>query len=270
MRKARYPGAHTAKAETGGPVKKATPHQEKPGEGLPLFRRAREKDRGTLPREERVFSPETEGAERQAALSRGNTGRMPKTAPERTGRIAQPATEETVRTSLSRTGHIRVETPVFPTRERRRPSRRLIFFLSAVAAALLLAVVAFALRRPIDEGVYETSMAKAVEAYENADLDNALRFLRRAAAVEETDECLKLMARCYEQTGMLDKALADAAKDPKRQDQIMAAEANKIAGRRERNEFYEKAPEAPQAQSGDAQKNKEPSARERLGEYFNI
>ena len=29
-------------------------------------------------------------------------------------------------------------------------------------------------------------------------------------------------------------------------------------------------PEAPQAQSGDAQKNKEPSARERLGEYFNI
>lgn len=87
-----------------------------------------------------------------------------------------------------------------------------------------------------------------------------------AAYPEELDKTVDaLMANAQ-----LNKALADAAKDPKRQDQIMAAEANRIAGRRERNEFYEKAPEAPQAQSGDAQKNKEPSARERLGEYFNI
>lgn len=43
----------------------------------------------------------------------------------------------------------------------------------------------------------------------------------------------------------LNNALAAAAKDPKTQDKIMAAEVNKLAGRRERNEFYEKAPEAP-------------------------
>lgn len=87
-----------------------------------------------------------------------------------------------------------------------------------------------------------------------------------AAYPEELDATVTKLAANAE----LNKALAAAAKDPKMQDKIMAAEYNKLAGRRERNEFYEKAHEAPQAQSGEAQKNKEPSARERLGEYFNI
>ena len=52
----------------------------------------------------------------------------------------------------------------------------------------------------------------------------------------------------------LNNALAAAAKDPKMQDRIMAAEVNKLAGRRERNEFYEKAPEAPQRKNEDPQR----------------
>ena len=111
------------------------------------------------------------------------------------------------RAAPSRAGHILVEAPVFPPRERRKLSRRMIFLLAAIAAALLLGVIALALRRPIDEGAYEANMAKAVEAYDREDLDNALRYLRRAAPFEETDECLKLMASCYEKAGMLDKAL---------------------------------------------------------------
>ncbi|MDO4973852.1 MAG: leucine-rich repeat domain-containing protein [Eubacteriales bacterium] len=100
-----------------------------------------------------------------------------------------------------------METPAFPGRERRKPSRRLIFFLAAVIAALLLGVVAMAILRPVGEGAYEENMAKAAEAYDQGDWDNALRYLRRAASYEETDECRKRMAACYEQTGMLDKAL---------------------------------------------------------------
>ena len=56
------------------------------------------------------------------------------------------------------------------------------FFAAAVAAALLLGAVAVLLRKPIDEGAYERNMARAAEAYEQADLDNALRYLRRAAS----------------------------------------------------------------------------------------
>ena len=52
----------------------------------------------------------------------------------------------------------------------------------------------------------------------------------------------------------LNNALAAAAKDPKMQDRIMAAEVNKLRGRRERNEFYEKAPKAPQRKNEDPQR----------------
>ena len=83
----------------------------------------------------------------------------------------------------------------------------MIFFAAAIAAALLLGVVAAVFRQPLDEGAYEKNMDKALAAYEQSDLDNALRYLRRAASFEQTDECLKLMAACYEQVGMLDKAL---------------------------------------------------------------
>lgn len=100
----------------------------------------------------------------------------------------------------------RTAAPTKPRRRRRLP-RGLIFFFAAIASALLLAAVAMLARRPVGENVYEENMAKAIECYDRADMANALRYLRRAAAVEETDECLMLMATCYERENMLDKAL---------------------------------------------------------------
>lgn len=87
-----------------------------------------------------------------------------------------------------------------------------------------------------------------------------------AAYPDQLDNTVSVLAANTE----LNRVLAEAAKDPKRQEQIMAAEVNKLAGRRERNDFYEKAPGAPQAQNGEPKKEKDPSARERLGEFFNI
>lgn len=201
MSRARYTGAHAAKPADKAPVRKAPIRKEKPRSKPPLSRVSRRRD---------PEQPVREKTGPQAVPVSEKTERLNAPVREKTGRVAAPARETTgrlKRAETKRSDHIRVVTPVFPARERRKPSRRLIFLLAAVAATLLLAVVAFLLRRPIDEGVYEKNMAKAVEAYGQADLDNALRYLRRAASVEETDECLKLMASCYEQTGMLDKAL---------------------------------------------------------------
>ena len=199
MSRARYTGAHTAKTEDKAPVRKAPTRKEK------------RRTKATFSDGTGQSGKKTSAPMPQPSLpAKEKTGRLSAPTQEETGRAAASAQEGTVlfrSKELSQTGHIRVETPAFPARERKKPSRRLAFLMAAILAALLLGTVAFLLRRPIDEGVYEKNMAKAVEAYDQADYDNALRYLRRAASVEETDECLKRMAICYERTGMLDKAL---------------------------------------------------------------
>lgn len=100
-----------------------------------------------------------------------------------------------------------VQTKRRSRRGKLRMSRRMKFLLGAVVAALLLAVAAFAMRRPTIESIYRENMKKALVAYEQSDYDNSLRFLRRAAACEESEECLLLMASCYEQSGQLDRSL---------------------------------------------------------------
>ena len=52
-----------------------------------------------------------------------------------------------------------------------------------------------------------------------ADYDGALSILRKAASVEKTDECLLLMAECYENQGNYTKAL---------QEQELAAVISKV------------------------------------------
>lgn len=99
--------------------------------------------------------------------------------------------------------------PPAPKRLRKRRlhmSRRGVFLLAALLALLLLlsAVLFLAMTH---EDVYEANMARAQEAMERADWDRALRHLRLAAAHEQSDDCLLLMASCYENLGNLDKAL---------------------------------------------------------------
>lgn len=198
MRKIRYTGAHTAEAVSGTPKRQSSSRPKK--REKPFVLRARLHKRQETPGHEK------RGLETEQERKRTGTGLTPKRSriPDRPPRTATNRADPAM---PPRTGHIRVERPAFMERKRWKPSRRLIFFAAAIVAALLLGAVAIASRQPIDAGVYEKNMAKAIEAYDQADLDNALRYLRRAASVEETDECLKLMATCYEKTGMLDKAL---------------------------------------------------------------
>ena len=198
MSRARYTGAHVAKEADAAPAEKA-PIRKKPKRAKPPVLRP------ALPTKRK----ETDRAKQSPPSGQKRTSRIP--ASEETRLVSmdptareQPGTQEGA--GPSRTASARVQVSFMPP-IRRRPSRRLIFLLAAISAALLLAVVAILLRKPLDEGAYEKNMAKAIEACDRADLDNALRYLRRAASYEETDECLRLMASCYEQAGMLDKAL---------------------------------------------------------------
>ncbi len=108
--------------------------------------------------------------------------------------------------------HAKRAAPVEPSRRRKPPparrrlSKRMRFLLAAVAAALLLGAAALILT-PAETGLYEANMSRALEAWEQADWERALQHLRLASALDESDDCLLLMASCYEQLGNLDKAL---------------------------------------------------------------
>lgn len=209
MSRARYTGAHAAKPAAKDPEKKAPNRPDKRRAGPPRAWPARTGQKASARTGPASF-PAEERTTRVSAPARDGTGSFPSAVPEKTGRLSPTAQERTGRlekTELFHTGYIRVEAPATPQRGRRKPSRRLIFFLAAVIAALLLGVVAMVILRPVGEGAYEENMTKALAAYDQGDWDNALRYLRRAASYEETDECRKLMAACYEHTGMLDKAL---------------------------------------------------------------
>ena len=89
----------------------------------------------------------------------------------------------------------------------REKRKRSLFLIGTVAAVLLLAVLAALQIRYTRTDLYAENMAQAEESRRAGDYDSALRALRKAAAERETEECLLLMADCYEQQGNLDKAL---------------------------------------------------------------
>ena len=76
-----------------------------------------------------------------------------------------------------------------------------------ITALLLLAVLAALQLHYSRTDVYAESMTLAAQSREAGDYDSALRALRKAAAERETEECLLLMADCYEEQDNLEKAL---------------------------------------------------------------
>ena len=98
-----------------------------------------------------------------------------------------------------------------------RPARRQLspgerkkrrwFLLGTAAALLLLAVLAALQLHYTRPDAYAENMALAEESRRAGDYDSALRALRKAAAEQESVECLLLMADCYEEQGNLEKAL---------------------------------------------------------------
>ena len=89
----------------------------------------------------------------------------------------------------------------------KRPSRRRAYVICTILAAVFIIALAVVLMSISDNRTYNDYMNQAQLLYYNKDYDGALSILRKAAAVEKTDECLLLMAECYEIQGNYTRAL---------------------------------------------------------------
>ncbi len=88
----------------------------------------------------------------------------------------------------------------------RHPIRWRMGLAIFVAAAVIIAV-AVVMIGDLDERDYARCMEQARESYQAGDYDSALSSLRRAESIAYSDECLMLMADCYEAQGNLELEL---------------------------------------------------------------
>ena len=91
--------------------------------------------------------------------------------------------------------------------KKRKLSRRALFVGGFLLAFALVVMAASLLRGASDRRSYHAYYTQAETAYADRDWESALTWLRKAIAIDEKDECLLLMADCYEKLGNLDKAL---------------------------------------------------------------
>lgn len=89
-------------------------------------------------------------------------------------------------------------------KERRK---KLAFAIFAGAASMLIILMAVMLRTVSDNRSFNDYMEQARNYYYSSNFDSALTYLRKAAAIDPTDECLAMTAQCYESQGNYDKAL---------------------------------------------------------------
>lgn len=94
------------------------------------------------------------------------------------------------------------------TSRRRKPiNKKRAYLICTLLAAVFIFAMAVVLMSVADNRVYNDYMNQAQQLYYKRDYDGALSVLRKAAAIERTDECLLLMARCYEDQGNYTRAL---------------------------------------------------------------
>ena len=113
----------------------------------------------------------------------------------------------------------------------RRMKKRQAYFICSILAAILVIAVALVLRGISDKKSYNTYMDQARLSYTASDYDSALSALRKAEALEKNDDCLMLMADCYEAQGNYDKALG-ILRTMNLQDELVAARISTIENRR--------------------------------------
>ena len=92
--------------------------------------------------------------------------------------------------------------PLSPAQRKKRRALR----FGLLGAAVLLIVLALLFFNNSDEARYERYLKRASASYQAGEYDSALSDLRRAAAIDNSRECLMLMVDCYEANGNLELA----------------------------------------------------------------
>lgn len=85
--------------------------------------------------------------------------------------------------------------------------KRIVFMALTAFAATVIILLAVIARNISDTRVYNGYMEQAKTSYYASDFDSALTYLRKASAIDGTNECLAMMTQCYESLGNYDKAL---------------------------------------------------------------
>lgn len=147
-----------------------------------------------------------------------------------TGKISTAMSSSAVFAAQSATGRIIQPGPVQPQKQK-KSNKRSVYILCTTIAAVLIIVVAFFLRNASEQKSYDHYFDTAQQYYASGDYDNSLASLRKAISIEETDDCLLLMASCYEAQANYDKCLEVLRKldtaDPEVSSRIAAIESIK-------------------------------------------
>ena len=81
---------------------------------------------------------------------------------------------------------------------RRKPNKKRAILLCTILASVFVVAMAVVLMGIVDNRRYNDYMNQAQRLFYNKDYDGALAALRKASSVEKTEECLLLMADCYQ------------------------------------------------------------------------
>ena len=85
--------------------------------------------------------------------------------------------------------------------------KKILYCILMAAIAAVLFSAAMLIRAVSENREYSRYMSSAQTATLSGDYENALSQLRKAASINMTDECLLLMAQCYEALGNYDRAI---------------------------------------------------------------
>lgn len=92
------------------------------------------------------------------------------------------------------------------TREARHKNL-MLYLLLVVSVLVVIFSLAFLIRSAADSKAYSRYMNAAQVSTLNGDYDSALASLRKAASIDMSDECLLMIAQCYESLGNYDRAI---------------------------------------------------------------
>lgn len=91
--------------------------------------------------------------------------------------------------------------------EAQKKKKAILYLLLIIAIAVALFSMALLIRSISENREYERCMNEAQASTLAGDYDSALAYLRKAAAIDMSDECLLMMAQCYEALGNYDRAI---------------------------------------------------------------
>ena len=113
--------------------------------------------------------------------------------------------------------------------------KTILYLLLILAIAVVLLSMAFLIRSISENRAYERYIDAAQADTLTGDYESALADLRKAAAINRSDECLLMMAQCYEAIGNYDKAI-EALRLMKASDTAINSKLASIEAKKRNNE----------------------------------